>query len=68
MVANNAQLTADADGKGYRAVFEIPRSEIKNNTAVQCWEFGKQDPVGEYHIDVQFNNVVFKNLKFEVLP
>ncbi|MDG2916606.1 hypothetical protein P7M46_01065 [Bisgaard Taxon 10/6] len=68
MEANNARLIADTDGKGYRAVFEIPRTEIKNDVVLQCWEFGKQDPVGEYHVDVQFNNVVFKNLKFEVLP
>lgn len=68
MEANDAELTATPDGTGYQVVFNIPRSKIKNNAVVHCWAFGKQDPIGEYHMDVQFNNVVFKNLKFKVLP
>ena len=35
--------------------------------ATFCWRFGKEDPIGEYKVDAQFNDIVFKNLKFTVL-
>lgn len=43
------------------------KTEIRDNTPTQCWTFGKQDPIGTYKLDVQFNDIVFKNIEFKLL-
>ncbi|WP_386692993.1 MULTISPECIES: hypothetical protein [unclassified Lonepinella] len=67
IIAKNSEIKMDDDKKGFLAITLIDRSEIKNNVATRCWQFEQNDPVGKYKLDVQFNDIVFKGLSFEVL-
>lgn len=63
----NARVQIEDNKKNFLIVFNMMKKEIKDNTPTQCWELGKTDPIGTYKLDVQFNNIVFKGLEFELL-
>ena len=65
--ATIAQVKGEANGKNYLVSKTVTKAEMPRGETGFCWGFTEQDPVGEYTIDVQFNNIVFKNLKFKVL-
>ncbi|TYG33628.1 hypothetical protein FW755_00225 [Lonepinella koalarum] len=67
IIAKDSDIKVDDDKKGFLAITLINESEIKNNVVTRCWQFEQNDPVGKYKLDVQFNDIVFKGLSFEVL-
>ena len=67
MPANMAKVEAENNGQNFLISKTITKAEMPNNRAVFCWRFTKEDPLGEYKLDVQFNDIVFKGLKFKVL-
>ncbi|MBN6710250.1 hypothetical protein JFL47_11805 [Haemophilus haemoglobinophilus] len=63
----NARVQIEDNKKNFLIVFNMMKKEIKDNTPTQCWGLGKTDPIGTYKLDVQFNNIVFKGLEFQLL-
>ncbi|WP_249960919.1 hypothetical protein [Histophilus somni] len=63
----NARVRIEENQKNFLIMFDIMRKDIRDNTPALCWALGKDDPIGIYKMDVQFNNVVFENLEFELL-
>lgn len=61
------KIQSEDNQKNHLIVFNVAKKEIKNNQFAQCWTFGKEDPVGEYKVDLQFNDIVFKGLSFNLL-
>ncbi|WP_439241638.1 hypothetical protein [Lonepinella sp. BR2474] len=67
MISQGSEIKIDEDKKGFLITTSVKKSDVKNNVVSRCWRFDKNDPVGKYKLDAQFNNIVFKNLSFEVL-
>lgn len=67
MQAEGATTQSSQDGKEHFITFNLPKSDIKNYVVSQCWKFNKEHPMGIYQLDVQFNDIVFKGLSFEIL-
>lgn len=65
--ANIAKIESVTEKKNYLISKNVTAAEIQNNQFVFCWTFTKNDPMGEYKLDAQFNDIVFKNLKFTVI-
>ena len=65
--ADIAKVEAEENGKNYLITKNVTKAEMLKGEAAFCWRFGKEDPIGEYKVDAQFNDIVFKNLKFTVL-
>lgn len=63
----NAKVEVEDNKKNFLIVFDMMKKDIKDNTPAQCWALGKKDPIGTYKLDVQFNDIVFKNLEFKLL-
>lgn len=32
----------------------------------RCWEFNNKDPIGQYKLDIQISNLIFKDFSFEI--
>lgn len=64
---DGANIQAEENNKNFLITFNVPKESLNNNTFVQCWQFNKQNPIGTYTLDLQFNDIVFKGLKFEIL-
>ncbi|WP_439328393.1 hypothetical protein [Lonepinella sp. BR2357] len=67
MTSPGSEIQVDENKKGFLVITPLKKSDIKNNVASKCWKFDEKDPIGKYKLDVQFNNIVFKGLSFEVL-
>lgn len=67
LTLEGANVQVEENRKNFLISFHVPKSEVKSNTFSQCWQFNKQNPIGTYKLDVQFNGVVFKGLEFKVL-
>lgn len=65
--ANMATVEAEDNSKNFLISKTVTKAEMPHGEAVFCWRFSKQDPAGEYKLDVQFNDIVFKDLKFKLL-
>ncbi|QEH17903.1 hypothetical protein [Histophilus somni] len=63
----NAKVRMEDNQKNFLIMFDMMKKDIRNNTPTLCWALGTDDPIGIYKLDVQFNNVVFENLEFELL-
>lgn len=61
------KIQSEDNQKNHLIIFNVDKKDIKNNQFVQCWTFGKEDPIGEYKLDLQFNDIVFKGLSFNLL-
>lgn len=48
-------------------IFNLPKANIASGAITQCWQFSKNDPVGTYQLELQFNDIVFKGLAFQIL-
>lgn len=67
LTVNNARVQVDDSKKNYLIAFDMMRKDIKDNVPSQCWVFTPNDPIGTYKVDMQFNDIVFKNLEFKLL-
>ncbi|MGQ0286259.1 hypothetical protein ACT2CV_03495 [Pasteurellaceae bacterium 22721_9_1] len=66
-IKGQANIQSSEDKKEHLVSFTIPKNAIQNNAVHQCWIFDKKDPIGNYTLEVQFNDTVFKGLSFRVL-
>lgn len=62
-----ANTQVDSNQHNTLLTMNIEKSDLVNNTLSQCWKFNKQNPIGIYKLDLQFNDLVFKGLEFEIL-
>lgn len=62
-----ANVQAEDNQKNYLISFNMSKEQIVDDIVSQCWTFTKNDPIGTYKLDVQFNDIVFKGLEFKVL-
>lgn len=67
MQAENAETRTTEDGTGNLIIFKLPKADIAGGTITQCWQFSKNHPVGTYQLELQFNDIVFKGLAFQIL-
>lgn len=67
MQAENAETRTTGDGTGNLIIFNLPKANIASGAITQCWQFSKNDPVGTYQLELQFNDIVFKGLAFQIL-
>ncbi|WP_386696887.1 hypothetical protein [Lonepinella sp. MS14436] len=67
IVSKGSEIRVDEDKKGFLVVTNMNKADIKDNLITRCWEFTPQDPIGKYNVEVQFNDIVFKGLSFEIL-
>lgn len=65
LLANGSTLESSADKKSHTV---ITKSKVQLNQVVgRCWGFDSTDPIGKYKLDVQINNIIFKDLAFEIV-
>lgn len=61
---NNGQTYSSADGKQHQILSTL---DNVNGAVSQCWQFDKTDPIGQYRIDIQIDEIVFPTQKFSVV-
>lgn len=62
-----AKIESVEEKKNYLISRNVVKAEMPNNQFMFCWKFNAKDPIGEYKLDTQFNNAIFKDLKFTVI-
>lgn len=62
-----AKIESVEEKKNYLISRNVVRAEMPNNQFMFCWKFDAKDPIGEYKLDTQFNNAIFKDLKFTII-
>lgn len=62
-----ASIQVEENKKNFLITSNVPKGAVSNNILLQCWQFNKENPIGTYTLDLQFNDIVFKGLKFEIL-
>lgn len=58
------QSSSSADGKQHQILSTL---DNVNGTVSQCWQFDKTDPIGQYSIDIQIDDIVFPTQIFNVI-
>ncbi|WLF83660.1 hypothetical protein [Moraxella sp. ZY210820] len=59
-----AQTRTSADGTRHQIISTLDNI---NGTVSQCWQFTKQDPIGQYHIEISIGDILFPTQKFNVI-
>lgn len=60
----NGQTISSADGKQHQVMSTLPN---QNGVVSQCWQFSKQDPIGQYSIEVKIDDTTFSKQTFNVV-
>ncbi|MDY4279493.1 MAG: pseudouridine synthase [[Pasteurella] mairii] len=63
---NNSSVDADKSGKVY-TIKQVAAPAINNEFIRRCWKFDKNDPLGEYKLDVDVNGVSFPTRTFTLI-
>lgn len=63
--APNTQVATSPDGKSHLLTTML--DSVNGEYVSRCWAFDKNDPIGEYKVDIQVNDYFFKDLEFEVI-
>ena len=63
--APDASITTSNEDKTHTIVSHIP--SVNNEFIRKCWKFDKTDPIGNYTLDLQVNDVIFPTQKFSVV-
>lgn len=61
---DKGQTFSSADGKQHQVISKL---HSQNGVVSQCWQFSKQDPVGEYSIELQIDDITFPKQTFKVV-
>lgn len=59
-----AQTRTSADGTRHQIISTL---DNVNGTVSQCWQFTKQDPIGQYRIDISIGDILFPTQIFNVI-
>lgn len=60
----NAQTRTSADGTRHIVISTLNNV---NGTVSQCWQFTKQDPIGQYRIDISIGDILFPTQIFNII-
>lgn len=59
-----AQTRTSADGTRHQIISTL---DNVNGTVSQCWQFTKQDPIGQYRIDISIGDILFPTQIFNII-
>lgn len=59
-----AQTRTSADGTRHQVISTL---DNVNGTVSQCWQFTKQDPIGQYRIDISIGDILFPTQIFNII-